>query len=382
MFYKFFPYKEMEHTLILLYGFHFSFALIFTLSIIPDYFMSTPSSMIIDMFAAILTLISYYLLHYKKMMLLSKIIITILTIIPLFSLIYVNHSSNFDIVYVILLPLVSFYLYSLKEAIIINIIIYSLIGGLFYYINLTDPNDMIMHNGYALMNIIFATILVMFFGFFYHLGVESSLLKLQSSNEQKDMLLKEVHHRVKNNLNITASMLGLQAMQEDAQIKEHILKSKSRIDAIATVHEMLYKYDNFKEINFYEYIMRLKTLLLSMYEPKDKYILVQKIDKKIFLELNIMVQLGLIINEMLTNSVKHAKNTQGTITINISLEEAEDEFILKYKDNGDTDMNIQTMDQSKGLGIKLINLSLKQINGELKKYFDQGLCYEVRFKNA
>lgn len=372
----------MQHSTILLYGFHFSFVLVFGLSIIPDYFMSSKCSMYIDMFAALATLVSYYLLHYKKMILFSKIIITTLTIVPLFSLIYVNHSSNFDIVYVILLPLVSFYLYSLKDAIVINLIIYSLIAALFYYIHLTDPNDIIMHNGYALMNISFATILVMFFGLFYHLGVESSLLKLQNSNQQKDMLLKEVHHRVKNNLNITASMLGLQAMQEDAQIKEHILKSKSRIDAIATVHEMLYKHDNFKEINFHEYIMRLESLLFSMYDTRGKYILKQDIDKEICLELNTMVQLGLMINEMLTNSIKHAKNSQGKITIDISLQKRESEFLLKYKDDGDTEVDMEIMNQAKGLGVKIINLSLKQIGGDVKKYFDNGLCYEVRFKNA
>ena len=382
MFYKFFPYKDMEHTMILLYGFHFSFALVFSLSVIPDYFMHSPLSMIIDMSAALLTLTSYYLLHYKKMLFTAKAIITILTIVPLFSLIYVNHSSNFDIVYVILLPLVSFYLYSLKEAILINLIIYSLIISLFYYIKIIDPNDIIVHNGYALMNITLATILVMFFGLFYHLGIESSLLKLQKSNEQKDMLLKEVHHRVKNNLNITASMLGLQAMQEENIIKGHILKSKSRIDAIATVHEMLYKHDNFKEINFYDYLMRLETLLFSMYDEKERYSIEQKIDKTISFELNLMVQLGLIVNEMITNSIKHAKNEKNKITINISLEKELHEFVLKYSDNGDVEMSEEAFKRSKGLGVKLINLSIKQINGKMKHYIDNGLYYEVRFTNA
>ncbi len=370
----------MNHHQILLYGFHFSFILVFSLSIIPDYFMETSLSLIIDLVATILTFFSYYQLHYKKREFVAKILITILTIVPVFSLIYVNHSSNFDIVYVALLPLVSFYLYTLKEALLINMLIYILIGSLFYYIYITDATDIIMHNPFALINVFFATIFVMFFGLFYQLGVEETLKKLKVSNTQKDMLLKEVHHRVKNNLNVTASMLGLQAMQESDEIKLHLLKSKSRIEAISTVHEMLYKHDNFQEINFYEYVVRLENLLLSMFEVKNTHVFKVDIDKDIHLHLDTMIQFGLMIHEMIINTIKYAYNKE-TLEVYISLIEREDEFIFIYKDNGEDREAIDKLDTNKGLGSKLIDLSIKQLDGNLRKYYNNGIHYEVRFKN-
>ncbi len=381
MLHNYFPYKEMEHKEILLYGFHFSFAIVFSLSSIADYFLDSSISLFIDLSATLLVLLSYYFLHYKKKELTAKIIITILTIVPLFSLIYVNHSDNFDVVYVVLLPLVSFYLYTLKQAVIINIIIYILIGSLFYYIYLIDPTDMIMHNTFALLNIFLATILIMFFGLFYHLGIESSLRKLRESNKQKDILLKEVHHRVKNNLNVTASMLGLQAFSESDEVKPHLYKSKSRIEAIATVHEMLYKHNNFEEINFYEYVSRLDHLLLGMFEVKTKHTLVIDVDKDIHLSLDTMIQFGLIINEMMINTIKHAYN-EDSIKVDISLKKDDNYFIFTYKDNGQKIINIQNLTSKNGLGSKLIDLSLKQINAKVKKYYNSGLCYEVRFKDA
>ena len=379
--YDFFPYKGMEHKKILLYGFHFSFAIVFLLSIIPDYFLDSPLGLIIDFSATFFTFVSYYLLHYKKRELTSKIIITILTIIPLFSLIYLNHSSHFDIVYVVLLPLVSFYLYNLRQAIIINIIIYLLIGALFFYIYIVDPDDMIMHNTFALVNIFFATVFVMFFGLFYHFGIEASLLKLKSSNQQKDILLQEVHHRVKNNLNVIASMLGLQAMYESNKTKVPLLKSKSRIQAIAIVHELLYEHKNFKEISFYDYVIKLEGLVFGIYERGKISSININVKKELTLSLNTMVQFGLIINEMLINTMKYAKN-DNALKVNISLKKNKNEFIFIYSDNGEKILDTIKLSTTKGLGTKLIDLSIKQLDGELKKYYNDGLHYEVRFKDV
>ncbi len=206
----------------------------------------------------------------------------------------------------------------------------------------------------------------------------TSLLKLEDSNEQKDILLKEVYHRVKNNLNLTASMLGLQAMQESDEIKSHLLKSKSRIDAIATVHEMLYKQNNFNEINFYDYISKLESLVFKLYDRDKKFTLSIDVDKELVLPLDTMIKFGLMINEMFTNTIKYAKNSKH-LKITISLNRDNNSFAFIYKDNGEIIIDINELNKHKGLGTKLIELNTKQLDGQLTKYYDNGLCYEVRF---
>jgi len=381
MIYKLFPYKELDHKTVLLYGFHFSFILVYFISIIPDYILESMLSFYIDISALIITLVSYYLLHFKKKILLSKIIITFLAVISVTALLYVNQSSHFDIIYITLLPFIPFYLFRLKEALVLNTIIYILIFSVLYYIYINNPNDPITHNHFAIMNITLTIILIMFFGIFYHYGIESSLYKLQKSNQQKDMLLKEVHHRVKNNLNLTASMIGLQAMGESTQIKEHLFKSKSRIEAIATIHEMLYQYNNFQEINLYDYIQKLENLLLRIYANKKIYTLLIDVPKDLTLPLDIMVQFGLMINEMLTNTIKHATHKENLI-IKISLTKQHSNYIFTYSDNGEEKVEDTNLQNSKGIGIKLITLSIKQLDGKLKTYYNKGLYYEVSFTDA
>lgn len=210
--------------------------------------------------------------------------------------------------------------------------------------------------------------------------VESSIMKLQKSNAQKDILLKEVHHRVKNNLNVIASILGLQANGKVAEIKEELYRSKSRIESIAIVHEMLYKQEDYEEITFNDYVLKLKQLILSMHLNSSNTTISLRENHNLTLPLNIMIQFGLIINEMLTNSLKYARNSEG-IKIDISLSMQDDSFVFSYIDNGENTLEEASLKKSSGLGFRLIDLSVQQLNGSLTKHYNSGLHYEVRFKN-
>ena len=229
------------------------------------------------------------------------------------------------------------------------------------------------------INLVISILITIFIALIILYIIKSYVKKIEESNTQKDMLLKEVHHRVKNNLNITTSMLGLQAMQESEETKLHLLKSKSRIDAIATVHEMLYKQDNFSEINFYEYITKLETLSLRTFNKNKIFELIIDADKELKLPLDTMIQFGLMVNEMLTNTIKYAENKNG-LKIIISLIKEKNKYIFKYKDNGEETLDINLISNSKGLGSKLIEINTKQLDAQLTKYYDNGLCYEVTFK--
>ncbi|MEA1915764.1 MAG: sensor histidine kinase [Campylobacterota bacterium] len=323
------------------------------------------------------TFVSYYILHYRDKTNLATYIIMSIAIIPLYLLIYFNHFENMVIVYVLLLPIASFFLLDFKKAMIANALIYLLLILMLYYIFMVNPEASILSNSKALINIAFASMFIVFFGIFYHLAVESSLKAMIKSNRQKDMLLKEVHHRVKNNLNITASMLGLQAMNDIPEVKKQLLKSKKRIETISAVYEMLYAQDDCEKINFHDYTLSL----FQMYDSQNNCILELDMDKNLTLYLDKMVQFGLMINEMMTNTIKYAKNDE-QLRIKIMLSLNENQYTFKYQDNGKVRINIDELFDSKGLGMNLIDISVKQLDGNLKCNYSDGLCYEVRFYDA
>jgi len=368
----------MDHRKILLYGFHFNFMLIFFLAVLRDLYFVHFFNASINFSALSMVSFSYYLLHFHNRVNIASNLIIGVAVIPLFTLIYFNHFGNMVIIYVIFLPLAAFFLLEFKKAIIVNFLIYILLIAMLYYIHIVNPEAPILNNPLALINIVFASILIIFFGIFYHLAVDVSLSALIHSNRQKDILLKEVHHRVKNNLNVTASILGLQAMGKSEETQEELLRSKSRIESIAIVHEMLYKQDDFEKIEFNTYVEKLQKLILSMYRVDSSIITNIRPNNRLTLELNRMIQFGLIINEIITNTLKHAQNSD-TIKIEISLEKREDKYYFIYSDNGQEKLNEEILFKSKGLGHKLITLSVKQLGGDLKIDYNNGLKYTIMF---
>jgi len=379
--YQYFPYKQMGHKQILLYGFHFSFIIIFSLAVIRDLMFGNMFNASINATGVLTTSISYYLLHFKHKERLASYLIIFVAIIPLYILIYFNHFGNMVIVYVILIPLAVFLLLRFKEALIFNLFIFLLLIVMLYYISIVQPDAPILNNPKALINITFVSMLTMFFGIFYHLAIESHMKKLIHSNKQKDILLQEVHHRVKNNLNLTGAMLGLQALNTNDEVKMHLMKSKTRIESIAAVHEMLYQQESFDQIHFYDYIIKLEGLLSKAYSGKEKYTLRINVDRDLTFPLNMMVQFGLMLNEMLANTLKYAKNSEDLV-ITISLQKKMDQFIFTYHDNGINPKSKEELEKHSGLGSKLIRLSAKQIEGELSIYFKEGLTYRLEIKDG
>ena len=369
----------MNHREILLYGFHFSFFLVFTLAVLRDLYLNHYFNASINFTTLTLSFFSYYIVHYKHKLIYSSYLIIIIAVIPLFILIYFNNFENLVVVYVILLPILSFFLLKFKQAIAVNSVIYISLIIMLYLLYVENPTTPILSNHLALFNITFASIFIMFFGIFYQLAIDSSLSALIHSNRQKDILLQEVHHRVKNNLNVISSILGLQSIGKNSETKEELIRTKARIESIAMVHEMLYKQDDYEKINFFLYVEKLQKLILSMQE-KPASIIVH--DNPMSLSLNIMIQFGLIINELLTNSLKYASNMNG-LKISISLKREEDTFLFIYKDNGEFFLSQELLESSSGLGFRLISLSVKQLDGRLEKYYNNGLIYKIRFqKNA
>jgi two-component sensor histidine kinase len=283
-----------------------------------------------------------------------------------------------SVIFILLLPLTTLLFLSIKETIFISIFFIFIMGILLYIDSLNNTSNIFATNPMALFNLLYTLIIIYSFGFLYHFAILKTFQELDSSNQQKALLLKEVHHRVKNNLNVISSIIGLQEHTLEGKGKEELLKSKARIESIAIVHEMLYQHEDFENINFEKYMNRLSQLLLSMYVETHtiKIHIKSSIDS---LSLNIMVQLGIMINEFFTNSIKYAfPINDGDIYIHLHKDEAS--YILTYYDNGIGHSSPETLLNRASLGIKLIHLTARQLKGSVKLSSPKGLKYEIRFK--
>lgn len=201
------------------------------------------------------------------------------------------------------------------------------------------------------------------------------------SLKEKEQLLKEIHHRVKNNMQIISSLLSLQSdSSADKKLIELLRESRNRINSMALVHEMLYKSANISKIDTKEYIHALGSSIQESYILPDYTIkFIYEIENGIYLNIDKMIPLGLILNEAISNSLKHAfPNKQGEILI--GLKEVNNKFQLFISDNGiglRADYNLET---DSHLGIQLINILTDQLGGKIKVDNSLGLKYAIEFE--
>ena len=180
--------------------------------------------------------------------------------------------------------------------------------------------------------------------------------QIKKSLQVKDMLLKEIHHRVKNNLMVISSLLNLQSRCIKDEASKSIFKdSQNRARSMAMIHELLYQSSDLKSINFGNYINKLTNELCSVYITDPNKIKLNMDIGDIMLDINTAIPLGLIVNELVSNSMKHAfpNNKQGKIDIKFNLDNGNYSMIVS--DNGvgfPQDYNIENSDS---LGLKIVN---------------------------
>lgn len=182
--------------------------------------------------------------------------------------------------------------------------------------------------------------------------------KLKQSLEEKDMLLKEIHHRVKNNLQIITSLLKLQLQKtEHPVLKEALTESRARIKSIALIHEKLYLGNDISAINFSEY---LETLVKSIHPlHKDKSIELTLDLDGFETNIDIAIPLALVCHEIISNSYKHAFRSSKAGILSVSLKKSDCKTSIQISDNG-SGFIIDTIDETKSLGWRLINNLSKQ----------------------
>lgn len=200
---------------------------------------------------------------------------------------------------------------------------------------------------------------------------------IKRHNEEKNNLIKEVHHRVKNNLQIISSMLRLQNDEiDDDQTNRHFQEAINRIMTMALIHQKLYQEELMSNIKIQQYLEQLSEDLMQVYETE------KKIDFKFDIQVNrvglkSIVPLGLIYNELVSNTLKYAFQSKNEGTIFVSLVKKEDEYTFVYSDNGEWLKN-----SKKGFGLELIDTLTQQLEStyELEKT-KEGTMYRFRLKH-
>jgi len=191
------------------------------------------------------------------------------------------------------------------------------------------------------------------------------------------MRKKEIHHRIKNNLQIICSLLDLYSMEfEDTSVVQAFMESKSRVISMSLIHEELYQSTDMESINFADYVQKLSAELISSYSV-DKDIELELNVEDIFLNMDTAIPLGIIINELVTNSLKHAfQERSGQICIDLH-HGNENKFMLIVSDNGIGFPEEIDYKKSTSLGLQLLNTLVNQIGGD--HYY--GLYFRNSFYN-
>jgi len=202
--------------------------------------------------------------------------------------------------------------------------------------------------------------------------------KLSSELNQKNILLKEVHHRVKNNLQIMSSLLRMQFRKVDPEIKEMVENYQTRLQAMALVHDQLYSHDNFAQINLQNYFNKLTNYLLQTYLSDGDKIEFFIETNDISLPLEKLIPLGLATSELLTNALKYAFPDRGG-TIKLTIEKQAKMLELEVSDNGvglPSDLDVFN---SSGLGMQLVTTLVEQLEGDLRYENCNGSTFRITF---
>ena len=233
--------------------------------------------------------------------------------------------------------------------------------------------------------------------------LKKSKIELQKALKEKEMLLKEIHHRVKNNLIMISNLLELQSHYiNDKTDFDFFRESQNRANSMALIHERFYQSTDLKRIDFGNYIFTLATDLFDVYTvTPDQINLIIDVED-IMLDIDTAIPLGLILNELLTNSLKYAfpvthgcipsdgtsacsvdtipLSSNETFTINVKFNKSDDKFVLAVKDNGIGFPQNLDYKKTGTLGLELVNRITNQIDGVIELDTSKGTEFKITFK--
>ena len=204
--------------------------------------------------------------------------------------------------------------------------------------------------------------------------------QIKSSLQEKEVLLHEIHHRVKNNMQVISSLLNLQEREiGDERLNEIFENCRNRISAMALVHDNLYRSNDLANINFSEYISSLASTLFQTYRTTGRIALKMDLED-ISLSIDSAIPCGLILNELISNSLKHAfpGDREGEIRIDLC-SDSDDNITLIVSNNGvefPADLDFRN---TESLGLQLVNILTQQLDGTIELDRSSGTAFKIRF---
>ncbi len=200
-------------------------------------------------------------------------------------------------------------------------------------------------------------------------------LIIKKQADHLEVLIREIHHRVKNNLQVISSLLDLQSLSiKDSKASEAIKESRNRVFSMALIHQNLYKKENFVGIEMSDYIDKLVQNLFHSYKPDENSVELETDIDPLLLDVEMVIPIGLVLNELISNSLKYAFKDNNHGKLQIALKSSESGILLKVKDNGvgfPFGMNVFTSDS---FGYKLVKAFAKKLKAKLEVFNDNGAC--------
>ena len=206
--------------------------------------------------------------------------------------------------------------------------------------------------------------------------------RIRASLSEKEVLLKEIHHRVKNNLQIISSLLNLQLGDiDEPRILEMFRESQDRVQTMALIHEKLYRSEDLARVDFAEYIHGLANYLIRSYRAQAGIVNLKIDVVDVFLSLDVAIPCGLIVNELVSNALKYAFEKRGKGEIRIALHSgAGDRLTLIVGDNGIGLPQNLDFRKTDSLGLQLVTTLVDQLDGTIRLNHGEGTEFQIIFK--
>ncbi len=199
--------------------------------------------------------------------------------------------------------------------------------------------------------------------------------------DEKNILISELHHRVKNNLAIISGLFSLKInddLHEDA--KNVLMESRNRVRSMALIHNRLYKSDNMTNVNFEEYAKELISEISASYPTVANSVKIDTDIKNVSININSAIPCGLILNELLTNAYKHAFRDKTNGHINVYFARDNSTIVMRVNDNG---VGLpEDYKQKQSLGVTVIESLSEQLDGTYNFSNNNGTCFELKFKHS
>ena len=213
--------------------------------------------------------------------------------------------------------------------------------------------------------------------------IEERVAEIRASLREKETLLKEIHHRVKNNMQIISSLLSLQADRAGAgETRLHLRDVRDRVHSMALVHEKLYQSENLASVQIADYTRTLMDDLLRAYASGQVKVQLRFDLDAAALPVDLAISFGLILNELATNALKHAFCGRDSGEIHIELQtEPNGEIRLRFADDGRGFAAPLTWEQVDSYGLSLVRLLTRQLGGRIEMRTGAGTTFELNFKS-